>query len=145
MKVSTMAFGTMTFGGLGRFQHCGTTQLAGATTQIGLCLEAGITLFDTADVYSQGLSEEILGQALGKHRDDVLIATKMHCAMGDGPNDIGQSRYHILRACEASLRRLGTDHIDLYQMHGVDGHSMILCAPARSAMWVARSSLRGTL
>jgi aryl-alcohol dehydrogenase-like predicted oxidoreductase len=120
-----MAFGTMTFGGLGRFRHCGTTQVGDATLQVKMCLDAGVNLFDTADVYSQGLSEEILGKALGSDRDDVLLASKMHCAMGDGPNDIGQSRYHIVRACEASLRRLGTDHIDLYQMHGFDARTKL--------------------
>jgi aryl-alcohol dehydrogenase-like predicted oxidoreductase len=123
VRVSSVAFGTMTFGGLGRFKHCGVTQLDDAVRQIRLCLEAGVSLFDTADVYSQGLAEEILGGALGAHRDEVLVATKMHCAMGDDVNAIGQSRYHIVRACEASLRRLGTDHIDLYQMHGYDGRT----------------------
>jgi aryl-alcohol dehydrogenase-like predicted oxidoreductase len=123
LRVSAVAFGTMTFGGLGRFQHCGTVQADEARDHTRLCLDAGVNLFDTADVYSQGLSEEILGQALGKERGDVLVATKMHCAMGDGRNDIGQSRHHIVRACEASLRRLGTDHIDLYQMHGYDGYT----------------------
>jgi aryl-alcohol dehydrogenase-like predicted oxidoreductase len=126
LQVSAISFGTMTFGGLGRFQHCGATQVDEAVTQVRQCLEAGVSLFDTADVYSQGLSEEILGQALGAHRDDVLVATKMHCAMGDGVNAIGQSRYNIVRACEASLRRLGTDHIDLYQMHGYDGRTDVL-------------------
>ena len=126
LRVSTIAFGTMTFGGLGRFQHCGATQLDEAAKQVGRCLEAGVSLFDTADVYSQGLAEEILGGALGKHRDDVLIATKMHCAMGSDVNAIGQSRYHIVRACEASLRRLGTDHIDIYQMHGYDGRTDVM-------------------
>jgi aryl-alcohol dehydrogenase-like predicted oxidoreductase len=126
LQVSTMTFGTMTFGGLGRFAHCGATQGDEAVEQIRLCLEAGVSLFDTADVYSQGRSEEILGRALGPHRDDVLVATKMHCAMGDAVNAIGQSRYHIVRACEASLRRLGTDHIDLYQMHGYDGRTDVM-------------------
>jgi aryl-alcohol dehydrogenase-like predicted oxidoreductase len=123
LRVSAISFGTMTFGGLGRFQHCGATQRDEAVEQVRLCLDAGVSLFDTADVYSQGLAEQILGQALGAHRDDVLVATKMHCAMGDDVNAIGQSRYHIIRACEASLRRLGTDHIDLYQMHGYDGRT----------------------
>lgn len=123
LQVSALAFGTMTFGGLGRFQHCGTVQADEASDHVRLCLNAGVNLFDTADVYSQGLAEEILGDALGKERDNVLIATKMHCAMGEGLNDIGQSRHHIVRACEASLRRLGTDHIDLYQMHGYDGYT----------------------
>ena len=123
IQVSALSFGTMTFGGLGRCQHCGTVQAEEATEQVRACLDAGVNLFDTADVYSQGLSEEILGKALGTRRDDVLVATKMHCAMDSGLNDIGQSRHHIVRACEASLRRLGTDHIDLFQMHGYDGRT----------------------
>ena len=126
VQVSAIAFGTMTFGGLGRFRHCGTVGAEQASRHIRLCLDAGVNLFDTADVYSQGRSEEILGQALGRHRDDILVATKMHCAIGPGVNDIGQSRYHIVRACEASLRRLNTDHIDLYQMHGYDGHTDVM-------------------
>ncbi len=123
LQVSALSFGTMTFGGLGRFAHCGSVQVGEATEQVRACLDVGVNLFDTADVYSQGLSEEILGKALGAHRDEVVVATKMHCAMGEGRNDIGQSRHHILRACEASLTRLGTDHIDLYQMHGYDGRT----------------------
>ena len=87
---------------------------------IDLCLERGLNFFDTADGYSAGLSEQILGEALGKRRGDALVATKVHAAMGDGANDLGQSRHHIIHACEASLRRLGTDYIDLYQVHGID-------------------------
>jgi aryl-alcohol dehydrogenase-like predicted oxidoreductase len=123
LQVSALSFGTMTFGGLGRFQHCGSVQVGEATEHVRACLDAGVNLFDTADVYSQGLSEEILGRALGSRRDEVLVATKMHCAMVGDLNDIGQSRHHIVRACEASLRRLGTDHIDLFQMHGYDGRT----------------------
>lgn len=120
LRVSTLSFGAMTFGGSGRFESVGTTQLEEATRLVDLCLEAGVNLFDTADVYSNGMSEEILGQALGERRDDVLLATKLHGPIGDGPNDRGQSRHHIVRACEASLRRLGTEHLDLYQIHGFD-------------------------
>jgi aryl-alcohol dehydrogenase-like predicted oxidoreductase len=98
----------------------GSTHVDEARRLVDLCLEAGVNLFDTADVYSQGASEEILGQALGKRRGDVILATKVHGRMGDGPNDVGQSRHHIIRACEDSLRRLGTDYIDLYQVHGFD-------------------------
>ena len=87
---------------------------------IDLCLEAGVNLIDTADGYSQGRSEEILGEALKGRRDDVILATKVHGRMGPGPNDIGQSRYHIIKGCEASLKRLETDYIDLYQCHGWD-------------------------
>ena len=86
-----------------------------------MCLDAGVNLIDTADVYSDGASEEIVGQALAGRRDRVLLATKARMAMGDGPNDAGLSRHHLIRACEASLRRLGTDHIDLYQVHEWDG------------------------
>lgn len=121
LKVSTLAFGTMTFGGTNEFfRQVGSTRVKEAERLIALCLEAGVNLFDTADVYSRGASEEILGQALGKRREEVILATKVHGRMGEGPNDLGQSRHHIIRACEDSLRRLGTDYIDLYQVHGFD-------------------------
>jgi aryl-alcohol dehydrogenase-like predicted oxidoreductase len=126
LQVSALSFGTMTFGGLGRFEHCGSVQVDEATEHVRACLDAGVNLFDTADVYSQGLSEEILGRALGVHRDEVFVATKMQCAMEGDLNNIGQSRHHIVRACEASLRRLGTDHIDFFQMHGYDGRADIV-------------------
>jgi aryl-alcohol dehydrogenase-like predicted oxidoreductase len=113
--------GTMTFGGRGGFADVGTTGAEEARRQVDQCLAAGVNLFDTADVYSGGLSEEILGQALKGRRDQVLVATKVRMAMGDGPNDAGLSRHHIVTGCEASLRRLGTDHIDLYQAHEWDG------------------------
>jgi aryl-alcohol dehydrogenase-like predicted oxidoreductase len=121
LKVSTLTLGTMTFGGKGFFAKAGNTDLAGARRQIDLCIDAGINLFDTADVYSAGLSEEILGQALAGRRAQVLIATKARFPMGQGPNDRGASRYHLIRACEASLTRLKTDYIDLYQLHEWDG------------------------
>src|SRR4028118_2135250 len=120
LKVSALAFGTITFGGKGHFRQMGSVQVDEARRHVNLCLDAGVNLFDTADVYSQGASEEILGQALGRRRDDVILATKAHGRMGDGPNDVGQSRHHIIRACEDSLRRLGTGYIDLYQVHGFD-------------------------
>jgi aryl-alcohol dehydrogenase-like predicted oxidoreductase len=107
----------MTFGGKGNFAKTGSTDVSGARHQIDLCLDAGINLFDTADVYSGGLSEEILGQALEGRRDDVLIATKARFAMGDNPNNVGSSRSHLIEALEASLKRLKTDYIDLYQLH----------------------------
>jgi aryl-alcohol dehydrogenase-like predicted oxidoreductase len=113
--------GTMTFGGKGGFANVGSTGVDEARQQVDLCLEAGINLIDTADVYSDGLAEEILGEVLRGRRDDVLVATKVRMAMGAGPNDAGLSRHHILSGCEASLRRLGTDHIDLYQVHEWDG------------------------
>src|SRR6202049_853795 len=121
LKVSALTMGTMTFGGRGGFANVGTTGVDEARRQVELCLEAGINLIDTADVYSGGVSEEILGQLLHGRRDEVLIATKVRMGMGPGPNDAGLSRHHILSGCEASLRRLGTDHIDIYQLHEWDG------------------------
>jgi aryl-alcohol dehydrogenase-like predicted oxidoreductase len=123
LRVSALTLGTMTFGGRGGFAAVGSTDVDGATRQIDRCLDAGVNLIDTADVYSDGLSEEILGQALKGRRDDVLIATKARMPMGDGANDAGLSRQHLIAACEASLRRLRTDHIDLYQVHEWDGQT----------------------
>jgi aryl-alcohol dehydrogenase-like predicted oxidoreductase len=121
LRVSALTLGTMTFGAAGKFASIGTTDLDTARRQIDMCLDSGVNLIDTADVYSEGASEEIVGQALAGRRDRVLLATKARMAMGDGPNDAGLSRHHLIRACEASLRRLGTDHIDLYQVHEWDG------------------------
>jgi aryl-alcohol dehydrogenase-like predicted oxidoreductase len=121
LKVSTLTLGTMTFGGTGPFAKVGSTDLAGASRQIDLCLDAGVNLIDTADIYSAGLSEEIVGQALEGKRDGVLLATKARFPMGSGPNDAGSSRHHLIRACEASLKRLRTDYVDLYQLHERDG------------------------
>jgi aryl-alcohol dehydrogenase-like predicted oxidoreductase len=123
LRVSTITLGTMGFGGTGWATPVGQIDVEGARKQIGLARDAGVNLFDTADVYSNGLSEEILGEALGSDRDDVLIATKARMAMGDGPNDAGLSRHHLIRSAEASLRRLGTDYIDLYQVHEWDGQT----------------------
>src|SRR4028119_2354470 len=111
----------MTFGGRGGFSKVGATDVAGAKRQVNMCLEAGVNLFDTANIYSDGESEEILGQAISGRRDDLLVATKVRMSVGDGPNDTGLSRHHIIRQCEGSLRRLGTDYIDLYQVHEWDG------------------------
>jgi aryl-alcohol dehydrogenase-like predicted oxidoreductase len=121
LKISTITLGTMGFGGTGWASPVGNLDVRAARQQIDICLEAGVNLIDTADIYSEGLSEKILGEALGADRDNVLIATKVRGAMGPGPNDEGLSRHHILRAVEASLRRLGTDYIDLYQVHEWDG------------------------
>jgi aryl-alcohol dehydrogenase-like predicted oxidoreductase len=121
LKVSTLTLGTMTFGGGGEFAKVGSTQVDEAREQVDLALEAGVNLIDTADVYSDGLSEEIVGQVVEGRRDDVLIASKVRFPMGGGPNDGGLSRHHVVRGCEASLRRLGTDHLDLYQLHEWDG------------------------
>jgi aryl-alcohol dehydrogenase-like predicted oxidoreductase len=123
LRVSTITLGTMGFGGSGWAAAVGQIDVEGARRQIGLARDAGVNLIDTADVYSSGTSEEILGQALGSSRDEVLIATKVRMPMGEGPNDAGLSRHHIIRAAEASLRRLGTDYIDLYQVHEWDGHT----------------------
>lgn len=121
LKVPVLSLGTATFGGTSEFfGRWGKTDVAEASRMVDLCLDAGVNFFDTADTYSTGASEEILGQALKGRRDRALISTKGTFSMGSGPNDKGSSRYHIVRAAEASLKRLGTDHIDLYFMHGFD-------------------------
>jgi len=121
LKVPVLSFGTGTFGGATEFfKTWGATDVKEATRLVDICLEAGVNFFDTADVYSSGASEEILGKALKGRRDQTLISTKATFRLGDGPNDVGSSRYHLIKACEASLKRLGTDHIDVYFMHGFD-------------------------
>lgn len=121
LKVPVLSFGTGTFGGRGEFfKAWGNSDVAEATRLVDICLEAGVNFFDTADVYSQGASEEILGKAVAGRRSSVLISTKATFRMGEGPNDLGSSRYHLIQACDASLRRLGTDYIDLYHLHGFD-------------------------
>lgn len=121
LKVSALTLGTMTFGGKARFSHVGNTDQAGATRIVDIALDAGVNLLDTSDIYSSGTSEEIVGGAVKGKRDRVLLATKARFPMGAGPNDGGLSRHHLMRACEASLKRLGVDHIDLYQLHEWDG------------------------
>jgi aryl-alcohol dehydrogenase-like predicted oxidoreductase len=121
LRVSALSLGTMTFGGRDHWAQVGSTDVAAASRQIDLCLERGVNLIDTANVYSRGLSEEIVGKALRGRRDRVLVATKARMPMGDGPNDAGLSRAHLIAECEASLRRLAVDHIDLYQVHEWDG------------------------
>ncbi len=121
LRISALTLGTMTFGGKGAFQQVGATGRDEARRLLDRCLDAGVNLIDTADVYSGGVSEEIVGSAIEGRRDRLLIATKARFRMGDGPNDDGLSRHHLIRACEASLRRLGIDHIDLYQTHAWDG------------------------
>ena len=121
LMVPALSFGAATFGGNGElFKAWGETDVAEATRLVDLCLDAGVTMFDTADVYSKGMSEEILGQAIKGKRDRLLLSTKGTFRLGDGPNDVGSSRHHLTQAVDASLRRLGTDHIDLYQLHGFD-------------------------
>ena len=122
LKVSVLTLGTMTMGGRGNFAKVGEVGLAEAKRQIDTVIDAGVNLIDTADVYSTGGSEEIIGEALGgKRPGGVLIASKARFPMGQGPNERGLSRHHLVRACEASLKRLRTDVIDLYQVHEWDG------------------------
>lgn len=121
LRVPALSFGTGTFGGQGPlFSAWGTSDVAEARRLVDLCLDAGVTLFDTADVYSNGASEEILGAAIRDRRDSVLISTKTGLPMGDGPQDWGASRARLIRAVEDALRRLGTDYIDLLQLHAFD-------------------------
>ncbi|MBB4228951.1 aldo/keto reductase [Rhizobium mongolense] len=124
LKISTVTMGTMTFGGMGWAKMVGDLGVSEARRLVDLCLDAGVNLIDTADVYSAGVSEEILGEVLGgKRKNGVLIATKARFPMGDGPNDAGSSRQHLIAACEASLKRMKTDVIDLYQLHEWDGQT----------------------
>jgi aryl-alcohol dehydrogenase-like predicted oxidoreductase len=126
LKVPVLSLGTGTFGGSNEFfRKWGQTDVAEATRMVDLCIEAGVNFFDTADVYSQGVSEEILGHALKGKRQKALVSTKATFSTGDGPNDKGSSRYHLISACEASLKRLGTDHIDVYFMHAFDALSPV--------------------
>jgi aryl-alcohol dehydrogenase-like predicted oxidoreductase len=115
----------MTFGGVGIFSMVGATEAAEARRLVDQALDAGVNLIDTADMYSDGLSEEMVGEAIQGRRDRVLVATKVRMPMGGGPNDAGLSRHHLIEACEASLRRLRIDHIDLYQVHVWDGQTPI--------------------
>lgn len=126
LRVPALTFGTGTFGGGGRFfSQWGDTDVKGATRLVDICLEHGVTMFDSADGYSAGAAEEILGAALKGRRAQALISTKGTFRNGKGLNDIGNSRLHITRAVEASLKRLGTDYIDLYQLHGFDAHTPV--------------------
>jgi len=120
-KVPVLSLGTATFGGGTEFfKAWGASDVAEATRLVDICLDAGLNMFDSADVYSGGMAEEILGQAIKGRRDKVILSTKGTFRAGSGPNDVGSSRYHVTRAVDASLRRLGTDFIDLYQLHGFD-------------------------
>jgi len=122
LKVSTLAMGTMTIGGAGGFAKVGNVGLADARRMVDICIDAGVNLIDTANIYSAGASEEVIGEVLGgKRKGGVLIATKARFPMGEGLNDRGLSRWHLIRECEASLKRLNTDVIDLYQVHQWDG------------------------
>lgn len=120
-RVPALTFGTGTFGGKSEFfQAWGSSDIAEATRMVDVCLEAGVTMFDSADIYSSGAAESILGAAIKGRRDQVLISTKGTFRSGTGPNDVGSSRFHLTRAVEDSLKRLGTDYIDLYQLHAFD-------------------------
>ena len=126
LKVPLLSFGTGTFGGKGDFFGAwGSSDVKEASRLVDICLEAGLNLFDSADVYSGGAAEEVLGAALKGRRDRVLISTKGTFRRGDGPNEVGSSRLALTRAIEGSLRRLGTDYIDLYQLHGFDAQTPV--------------------
>lgn len=126
LKVPVLSLGTGTFGGSNEmFKKWGSTGVKEATRLVDVCLDAGLNFFDTADIYSEGMAEEILGAAVKGRRDKTLIATKATFTTGDGVNDKGSSRYHIIRAAEASLKRLGTDYIDVYFMHGFDAQTPV--------------------
>lgn len=123
LRVSALSYGTMTFGGGDVFKHMGSAQVDEARRMVDICIDAGVNLFDTANMYSLGKSEEVLGAALGEKRQQVLISTKAFFRMGQGPNDIGSSRLHLIKACEDSLKRLNTDYIDLYHLHNFDSYT----------------------
>jgi aryl-alcohol dehydrogenase-like predicted oxidoreductase len=124
--VPVLSLGTGTFGGSNEFfAKWGQTDVQEATKLVDVCLDAGLNFFDTADIYSAGASEDILGRAIAGRREKTLIATKATFASGSGPNEVGSSRHHLIRSCEASLRRLGTDYIDLYFMHGFDAKTPV--------------------
>ncbi|KAB1085664.1 aldo/keto reductase [Neorhizobium galegae] len=126
LRVPVLSFGAGTFGGSGPlFSHWGTTDVEEARRLVDICLEAGVNLFDTADVYSNGASEEVLGEAIKGRRNEVLISTKASLPTGDGPNDWGSSRSRLIASVEAALKRLGTDHIDIFQLHAFDASTPV--------------------
>ncbi len=125
IKVSEICFGAMTFGGKGYWKYIGELEQKDANTLIKIALDGGVNFFDTADVYSEGLAEEMLGKALGNKRKEIILATKVRGRTGSGPNDVGLSRHHITEGCNASLKRLGTDYIDLYQVHSYDPYTSL--------------------
>lgn len=125
-KVPALTLGTGTFGGTTEFfKAWGQTEVTEATRLVDICLEAGLTMFDSADIYSGGAAESILGKAIAGRRDQVLISTKATFRAGTGPNDVGSSRFHLIKAVEGSLQRLGTDYIDLFQLHGFDASTPV--------------------
>ncbi len=126
LSVPALSFGTGTFGGKGElFAAWGTTDVKEATRLVDICLEAGLTMFDSADIYSDGAAEQILGEAIKGRRNEVLISTKATFRSGAGPNDVGSSRFHLINAVEGALKRLQTDHIDLFQLHGFDAKTPV--------------------
>lgn len=127
LKVPVLSFGTGTFGGKGEFFSAwGSTDVAEACTLIDICMDAGVNMFDSADIYSGGAAESVLGEAIkGRPRDRLLISTKATFRSGEGPNDVGSSRHHLVQAVDASLKRLGTDYIDLFQLHGFDASTPV--------------------
>ena len=126
LRVPVLAFGTATFGGGNDFYRAwGSTDVAEAKRLVDLCLDGGVSFFDTANSYSTGMAEEILGAALAGRRQEVILASKATFPMGSGPNEVGSSRHFLRRACEDSLRRLRTDHIDVYYMHGFDENTPV--------------------
>ena len=129
LRVSTVTLGTMNLGGKGVFANVGNGDIADAQGLLDVAIDHGVNLIDTANAYSTGMSEEILGHALDGRRDRLMIATKGRLPMGDGANDAGLSRHYLIKQVEASLRRLRTDHVDLYQMHEWDG-----CTPLEETL-----------
>jgi aryl-alcohol dehydrogenase-like predicted oxidoreductase len=126
LRVPVFGFGTATFGGGNDFfKAWGSTQAEEATRLVNRCLDAGVNLFDTANVYSAGMSEEILGKAIKGDRNQLLISSKATFPMGKGVNDFGSSRAHLISACEDSLRRMQIDHIDIYHLHGFDANTPV--------------------
>lgn len=120
-RVPVLSLGTGTFGGGNEFfKAWGESDVAEASRLVDICLDAGLNMFDSADIYSHGMAEEILGQAIKGRRDKVIVSTKGTFRSGEGANDVGSTRFHLIRAVDASLKRLGTDYIDLYQLHAFD-------------------------
>jgi aryl-alcohol dehydrogenase-like predicted oxidoreductase len=142
LKVSAIAMGTFTFGGKGPFAMVGSQGVAEAKRLVDCCIDHGVNLFDTANMYSTGLSEEILGEVLAGRRESVLINSKARMRIGDGPNDEGTSRFHLIRECERSLKRLRTDHIDVYFMHEWDGTTPVEETMAALDTLVQRGKVR---
>jgi len=154
LKVPVLTLGTATFGGKNDFFNAfNTTDVAEATRLVDICLEAGLNMFDSADGYNRGQAEQVLGEAIKGRRDQVLISTKATFRSGPGQNDVGSSRFHLIRAVEGSLQRLQTDYIDLFQLHGFDAQTPVeetlrtlddLVQAGKSATSAARISLAGT-